>query len=123
MVRIVDACQTLIVVIIGDELAFLCKVCSLLGQYIAECIVSETGDAACRMVYFRAAVTHVVSGCGNIALRVCDPYKSLDASYSKVVVISLSGPLCWMVSIVQNDLVSSLMRTLYFRIILFCYAF
>ena len=44
-------------------------------------------------------------------------------SYSKVVVISPSGPLCWMVSIVQNDLVSSLMRTLCFRIILFCYAF
>ena len=79
MVWVVDTRQTLKVVIIGDELAFLCKVGSLLGQHIAECIVSETGDAACRMVYFRAAVTHVVSGCGNIALRVCDPYKSLDA--------------------------------------------
>ena len=51
----------------------------LLGQYITECIIREGGDAACSMVYFRAAVTHVVSGCGNIALRVCDPYKSLDA--------------------------------------------
>ena len=79
MVWVVDARQTLIVVIIGDELAFLCKVGSLLCKHIAERIISETGDAACRMVYFRAAVTHVVNGCGNIALRVCDPYKSLDA--------------------------------------------
>lgn len=28
---------------------------------------------------FHSHFTHVVSGCGNIALRVCDPYKSLDA--------------------------------------------
>ena len=51
----------------------------LLGKYIAESIISETCNAACRMVHLGAAVAHVVSGCGNIALRVCDPYKSLDA--------------------------------------------
>lgn len=49
MVRIVDACQTQIVVIVGDELAFLGKVGSLLGQHIAERIISETGNAACRL--------------------------------------------------------------------------
>ena len=31
------------------------------------------------MVYFRAAVTHVVSGCGNIALCVGDTNKALYA--------------------------------------------
>ena len=36
----------------------------------AECIISEAGDTACRMAHLRAAVAHVVSGCGNIALRV-----------------------------------------------------
>ena len=79
MVWVVDTRQMLIVVIVSNELSFLGKVGSLLCKHIAERIISETGDAACRMVYFRAAVTHVVSGCGNIALRVCDPYKSLDA--------------------------------------------
>ena len=67
MVRIVDTRQTLIVVIVGDELAFLCKVGSLLGQHIAECIVSETGDAACRMVHLRATVAHVISGSRHVA--------------------------------------------------------
>ena len=54
-------------VIIGDELAFLCKVGSLLGQHIAECIVSATGDAACRMVHLRATVAHVISGSHHVA--------------------------------------------------------
>ena len=79
MVRIVDTRQTQIVVIIGDELAFLCKVGSLLGQHIAECIISETGDAACRMVHLRAAVTHVVSRGRYIALRVSNTDKTLYA--------------------------------------------
>ena len=79
MIWVVDTRQTLIVVIIGDELAFLGKVGSLLCKHIAECIISEAGDSACRMVHLSAAVAHVVSGCGNIALRVCNPYKSLDA--------------------------------------------
>ena len=79
MVRIVDACQTLIVVIVGDELAFLCKVGSLLGQHIAECIISETGDAACRMVHLCATVAHVVSRGRHIALRVGDTNKALYA--------------------------------------------
>ena len=56
MVWVVDTRQTQIVVIVGDELAFLCKVGSLLGQHIAECIVSETGDAAYRMVHLRATL-------------------------------------------------------------------
>ena len=79
VVRIVDTRQTLIVVIVGDELAFLCKVGSLLGQHIAERIISETCDAACRMVHLSTAVAHVVSGCGNIALRVSNTDKTLYA--------------------------------------------
>ena len=79
MVWVVDTCQTLIVVIVGDELAFLCKVGSLLGQHIAESIISETGDAACRMVHLCAAVTHVVSRGRYIALRVGDTDKALYA--------------------------------------------
>ena len=79
MVWVVETRQTLIVVIVSNELAFLCKVGSLLGQHIAECIVSETGDAACRMVHLGTAVTHVVSGCGNIALRVSNTDKTLYA--------------------------------------------
>ena len=77
VVRIVDTRQTLIVVIVGDELAFLCKVGSLLGQHIAERIVCETCDAACRMVHLSTAVTHVVSRGRYIALRVGDPNKAL----------------------------------------------
>ena len=77
VVRIVDTRQTLIVVIVGDELAFLCKVGSLLGQHIAERIISETCDAACRMVHLSTAVTHVVSRGRYIALRVGDTNKAL----------------------------------------------
>ena len=67
------------VVRVGDELAFLCKIGSLLGQHIAECIVSETGDAACRMVHLCATVAHVVSRGRHIALRVGDTNKTLYA--------------------------------------------
>ena len=67
MVWVVDTRQTQIVVIVGDELAFLCKVGSLLGQHIAECIVSETGDAVYRMVHLRATVAHVISGSRHVA--------------------------------------------------------
>ena len=79
MVWVVDTRQTLIVVIVGNELAFLRKVGSLLCKHIAKRIVSEAGDAACRMVHLRAAVAHVVSGYGNIALRVGDTNKALYA--------------------------------------------
>ena len=79
MVWVVDTRQTLIVVIVGDELAFLCKVGSLLGQHIAERIISETCDAACRMVHLCTAVTHVVSGGRYVALRVGDTNKALYA--------------------------------------------
>ena len=79
MVWIVDTRQTLIVIIVGDELAFLCKVGSLLGQHIAERIVCETCDAACRMVHLSTAVTHVVSRGRYIALRVGDTNKALYA--------------------------------------------
>ena len=79
MVWVVDTRQTLIVVIVGDELAFLCKVGSLLGQHIAERIVCEAGDAACRMVHLCTAVTHVVSRGRYIALRVGDTNKALYA--------------------------------------------
>jgi hypothetical protein len=84
VVRIVDTRQTQIVVIVGDELAFLCKVGSLLGQHIAECIVSATGDAACRMVHLCATVSHVVSRGRYIALRVGDTNKTLYAEVWKM---------------------------------------
>ena len=79
VVRIVDTRQTLIVVIVGDELSFLGKVGSLLCQHIAERIVCEAGDAACRMVHLSTAVTHVVSRGRYIALRVGDTNKALYA--------------------------------------------
>ena len=84
MVWVVDTRQTLIVVIVGDELAFLCKVSSLLGQHIAERIVCEAGDAACRMVHLGTAVTHVVSRGRYIALRVGDTNKALYAEVWKM---------------------------------------
>ena len=73
VVRIVDTRQTLIVIIVGDELAFLCKVGSLLGQYITECIIREGSDAACRMVHLCAAVAHVIYG-GRIVAVVTAYY-------------------------------------------------
>jgi hypothetical protein len=79
VVRIVDTRQTLIVVIVGDELAFLRKVGSLLCKHIAESIISETCNAACRMVHLSTAVTHVVSRGRYIALRVGDTDKALYA--------------------------------------------
>ena len=79
MVWVVNTRQTLIVVIVGDELAFLRKVGSLLGQHIAESIISETGNAACRMVHLSTAVTHVVSRGRYIALRVSNTNKTLYA--------------------------------------------
>ena len=77
MIWVVDTCQALIVVIVGDELAFLGKVGSLLSLHIAERIISETCEAACRMVHLCTAVTHVVSRGRYIALRVGDTNKTL----------------------------------------------
>ena len=88
MVWIVDTRQTLIVIIVGDELAFLRKVGSLLGQHIAERIISETCDAACRMVHLCTAVTHVVSRGRYVALRVGNTDKTLYA-----VILKRSGNL------------------------------
>ena len=79
MIWVVDTNQTLIVVIVGYELAFLRKVGSLLGQHIAKRIISETCNAACRMVHLGTAVTHVVSRGRYIALRVGDTDKALYA--------------------------------------------
>ena len=79
MVWVVDTRQTLIVVIVSNELSFLGKVGSLLCQHIAERIVCEAGDAACRMVHLSTAVTHVVSRGRYIALRVGDTNKALYA--------------------------------------------
>ena len=84
VVRIVDTRQTLIVVIVGDELAFLRKVGSLLCKHIAESIISETGDAACWMVHLCTAVAHVVSRGRYIALRVGDTNKTLYAEVWKM---------------------------------------
>ena len=79
MVWVVDTRQTLIVVIVSNELSFLGKVGSLLSLHIAERIISETCDAACRMVHLSTAVTHVVSRGRYIALRVGDTNKALYA--------------------------------------------
>ena len=79
MVGITDTRQTVIVVGIGDHLAFLRHVRRLLGEHVAERVVSERGDAACRMVHLRAAVAHIVSGSRYIALRVGDTNKTLYA--------------------------------------------
>ena len=84
VVWVVDTRQTLIVVIVGDELSFLGKVGSLLGKHIAERIISETCDAACRMVHLSTAVTHVVSRGRYIALRVSDTNKALYAEVWKM---------------------------------------
>ena len=56
----------LIVVIVGDELAFLCKVRSLLGQHLAERIISETCDAACMLYTLDASA-------GNVYLAILEP--------------------------------------------------
>ena len=79
MIGIVDARQPVIIVIVSDGLAFLGKVGSLLGQHIAECIIRECGDAACRMVHLGAAVAPVIYGGRHIALRVGDTNKALYA--------------------------------------------
>ena len=79
MIWVVDTRQTLIVVIIGDELTFLGKVGSLLCKHIAERIISETCYAACRMVHLCTAVAHVVSRGRYIALCVGDTNKALYA--------------------------------------------
>ena len=74
MIGIVDARQPVIIVIVSDELAFLGKVGSLLGQHIAECIIRKGGDAACRMVHLGAAVTHVqVKYAFPPKIRLCNP--------------------------------------------------
>ena len=79
MVWIADTGQTVIVVGIGNHLAFLRHVRSLFGQHVAESVVCERSDAACRMVDLRAAVAHVVGGKGLVALGIGDFYKSLDS--------------------------------------------
>ena len=56
MVGIVDVRQPVIVVGIGNHLAFLRHVRRLLGEHVAERIIREGGDAACRMVHLGAAV-------------------------------------------------------------------
>ena len=88
MVGITDTRQTVIVVGIGDHLAFLRHVRRLLGEHVAERVVSERGDAACRVADLRAAVAHVVNGCGHVALGVSNPYKTLYA-----VILKRSGNL------------------------------
>lgn len=50
----------MVVVGVGYHLSFLRHVRCLLGHNIAERIVSERRDAACRVADFRAAVSHVV---------------------------------------------------------------
>ena len=60
----------MIIVVVGDGLAFLGKVGCLLGKYIAECIIGKEGDTACRMVHLSAAVAHVIYGSRHVAFGV-----------------------------------------------------
>ena len=74
MIWVVDTRQALIVVIIGDELTFLGKVGCLLCKHIGERIISETCNAACRMVHLCTAVTHVqVKYAFPPKVRLCNP--------------------------------------------------
>ena len=74
MIWVVDTRQALIVVIIVDELTFLGKVGCLLCKHIAERIISETCNAACRMVHLCTAVTHVqVKYAFPPKVRLCNP--------------------------------------------------
>lgn len=79
MVGIVDARQPVIIVVVGDGLAFLGKVGCLLGQHIAECIIGKGGDAACRMVHLDAAVAHVIYGGRHVAFGISYSDQTVDA--------------------------------------------
>ncbi len=65
MVRIADTCQTVVVVGVGCHLSFLRHVRCLLCQDIAERVVGERRDVACRVVDLRAAVSHIVNRRGD----------------------------------------------------------
>ena len=71
MVGIVDSRQSSVIVLVIDSLALFFKVGSLLGEYIAEIVIGKCGNTTGRMIDLRAAVTHVIDGCGDIALGVC----------------------------------------------------
>ncbi len=76
MVGIIDARQPVIIVVVGDGLAFLGKVGCLLRQHIAECIIGKGGDAACRMVHLGA--TELALSDTIIPMSVChNPVHSL----------------------------------------------
>ena len=59
----------------------------LLGQYITERIISETCDAACRMVHLSTAVAHVVSRGRYIPSVSVTRTRRCMPSYSNEVVI------------------------------------
>ena len=65
VVWIADTCQTVVVVGVGYHLSFLSHVRRLLCQDIAERVIGERRDAACRVVDLRAAVAHVVNRRGD----------------------------------------------------------
>ena len=79
MVGIADTRQTVVVVGIGNHLAFLRHVRRLLGEHVAERVVGERCLSACRVVDLRAAVAHVIDGCCHVALGVRHPHETLDA--------------------------------------------
>ena len=70
MVGIVDGCQTTVVVLVIDGLALFFEVGCLLGEYIAEIVISKCGNTAGRMIDLRATVAHVIDGCRDVALGV-----------------------------------------------------
>lgn len=79
VVGIVDARLPVIIVVVGDGLAFLGKVGCLFGQHIAECIIRKGGDAACRMVHLGAAVAHVIYGGRHVAFGIGNFDQTVDA--------------------------------------------
>ena len=46
MVRIVDSCQTSVIILIVDGLSLLLEIGCLLGEYIAEIVISKGGNTA-----------------------------------------------------------------------------
>ena len=71
--------MTVVVVGIGNHLAFLRHVRRLLSEHVAERVVGERRLSACWVVDLRAAVAHVVNGCCHVALGVRHPHETLDA--------------------------------------------
>ena len=79
VVGVVDACQSVIFIVIGYRLAFLGQVGCLLTCHVAQSVVCECGLAAGRVVHFRAAVAIIICRGGHVAVSIGYAYKPLYA--------------------------------------------